>query len=232
MPTKTLITQPSCVTPFVEKNGDNSHCLGNPRFDKIPSFPRRDRCQQVVTEDERTKAAELLKDRAAKETRQQNDLESFNADLARFERDRQWPLVQQTKAVIAACDHDKFIASEFAMRRLEAAAATTVKAILVRLIESFDSELVEYAARREAELQACDLRLFEDEMKDGRERRHYALWDDCVATSYHSCREVCRMRLQAFDREKYSTVENNGDFGIPSLIFLATAEPTDFSWLG
>lgn len=135
MPTKTLITQPSCVTPFVEKNGDNSHCLGNPRFDKIPSFPR--------------------------------DLESFNADLARFERDRQWPLVQQTKAVIAACDHDKFIASEFAMRRLEAAAATTVKAILVRLIESFDSELVEYAARREAELQACDLPLFEDDMKDG-----------------------------------------------------------------
>jgi hypothetical protein len=118
------------------------------------------------------------------------------------------------------------------MRQLEAEAAGIIKRALPRLVESFDSELVEYSAQRESELLSFNLPLFEDTMKDGQPRRHWTLWDDRIATSLHACREVARERLQSMDHPGYTAVENNSRFAINTLIFLCTDEEINFSWLG
>jgi hypothetical protein len=43
---------------------------------------------------------------------------------------------------------------------------------------------------------------------------------------------VARERLQSFDHPNYSTAENNSRFAISTLVFLATDEEINFSWLG
>jgi hypothetical protein len=164
--------------------------------------------------------------------RQENDLAGYNEDLDRVQRAKQWDQVQLTKAKIASCDHGKFVTAENTLLRLESEAAGIIKQALSRLIESFDSELIQYSAQRESELLAFDLPLFIDDMKDGKERRHWVLWDDKIATSLQSCREVSRNRLQAFNHPNYRTAENNSRFAISTLVFLCTDEDINFSWMG
>ncbi len=222
-----VVTKPACLTPHLEQNGKGKGWLGNPRFNGIPAVPKRDRAQQVITDDERAKATQLLADyRSAKAIRSANDLQTFNEHLERVTLAKQWSEVQLMKKQIAEADHGKFVEADAKMRKLEGDAAAVVKPALSRLVESYDSELVEYSAQRESELLAHDLPIFEDTMKDGREYRHYALWADRVAISLHSCREVARERLQAFSpTDHYSEVEKNSRFAISTLVFLATSEP-------
>src|SRR5262245_51678291 len=55
-------TKQTSQTPFIERNGDAKHWLGNPRWSRIPAIPERKRAQEVISDVEKAKAATLLEE--------------------------------------------------------------------------------------------------------------------------------------------------------------------------
>ena len=69
-------------------------------------------------------------------------------------------------------------------------------------------------------------------MRNGQPQRDYTLWSDGIATTLHSCREICRNLRQKFDGYySYTAHEVNSMYSIQSLSFLTTEKPSTFSWL-
>ena len=136
-----------------------------------------------------------------------------------------------------------FLDADSELRTLEAEAAELVRPVLDDLINSFDAELHEFAAQKEAELERYGLPLYREipnqsavhsinRPQPPQYLKVWVLWSDDVCTQLHSCREVVRNLRQKFDRfSTYSRGEINSMFAIPTMQFLFTNEDCDFSWL-
>ena len=237
-----------CRTPFLEKNGDNRHCLGNPRWSSPPAIPSRQRAQEVVDDIERVKAESVLSEyRRQEAVKALHDIQSRREAIERLELGRDYAGAEAVRREIAKCDHQEFLVAQSALQELESDAAELVVPILERLIESFDAELNAYALQREDDLRRFAIPLSRTETVEnwsslssagekfisGQENVVYELWSDAGCTVLHSNREVCRNLLHKFIKGmgSYSMAEVRSMFAISTLTFLCTEEDCQYSWL-
>jgi hypothetical protein len=242
------LEQPArCRTPFLERNGDNRHCLGNPRWGSPPSIPSRQRAQEVVDDIERVRAESVLSEyRRMSEHKALHDIQARREAIERLEVGKDFAGAEIVRRQVSSCNHQEFLVAQAALQELEVSAGELVVPILERLIESFDAELNEYAAKREADLERFGIPLNRDEsivewsslsstgnaVINGEQRLVWTLWSDLPATNLHSNREVVRNLRQKFDHfGNYSKTEINSMYAINSLRFLATNDDCSFSWL-
>jgi hypothetical protein len=231
-------------TPFLERNGSGPYTLGNPRWQTVPARPTRKRAQDVTTGGLRAKAAILLGEyRLQQGIKAANDITGRRDAISRLEFDRRFPEAEAVRREIEACDHGKFLDADSELRTLEAEAAALVMPVLDELILSFDAELHEVAAQKEAELEKYGLPLFQEIPNQSAVHsinapappqylKVWVLWNDDICTQLHSCREVVRNLRQKFDAfSTYSRGEINAMLAIPTTQFLLSDEDCDFSWL-
>ncbi|HEY5706082.1 MAG TPA: hypothetical protein VIS96_10955 [Terrimicrobiaceae bacterium] len=193
---------PKCQTPFSEKSGDRlNQWLGNPRWRQIPvgAFPSRERIQQIVSDDERAEAARILKElREAEKVAAQHDIGRRTARILALEgTSGQAPDLSVQEAELLRrerekCDPALFNSAQETIRASRDAAVEMARAILLRCINSFQSELEETALLAEARLAEMGIPLFEDRMVNGYPYRDWTLWSDQICTALHARREVCR----------------------------------------
>jgi hypothetical protein len=104
---------PRSKTSFNEKNGDNRHTLGNPRWSTIPGVPSRKRAQEIIGDIERAKAATLLEEYRKQEAiRTANDIKVLSEHLGRLEHERRFPEAEDVRRQISGCDHAAFLAAD------------------------------------------------------------------------------------------------------------------------
>jgi hypothetical protein len=246
---KTLLESkaPRCRTPFLEKNGDNTHCLGNPRWKNVPYFPQRARCQEVTTDIERAKAARIIAEfRAAEKLAANNDIAGLTSKIAQMERSgisQEAVEAQALRKDLVARDHQIYLASQDKIVTLIDEAAELVKPILDRCIQSYDDELNSTALQAEATMERLAFPLFTEQVngmnlyKDGRQPgpgiKLWRLWERDECTCLHSCREVVRNLRQKFDGQAhYSALEIKRERAIPTMLYLCTSEDVaSFAWL-
>lgn len=237
-----------CKTPFLERNGDNHHCLGNPRWSSPPAIPSRQRAQEVVDDIERVKAESILAEYQRQSAHKAlHDIQSRREAIERLELGKDFAGAESIRREIAKCNHAEYMASNAALQELEADAAELVVPILERLVESFDSELNSYALQREDDLRRFAIPLSREETTvewsslssvghaviNGEQRVVYELWSDRGCTILHSNREVVRNLLQKFTNGlgSYSHQEVLSMFAISTLAFLCTDADCAFNWL-
>jgi hypothetical protein len=246
---KTLLEPkaPRCRTPFNEKNGDNSHTLGNPRWKNVPHWPQHSRVQEVVSDVERARAGRIIAEfREAERLAVDNDIAGLTSKIHQMERSgisQEAVEAQALRKDPVMRDHQLFLSAEDKKVVLIDDAAELVKPILDRAIESYDSELNSTALQLEAMMERLAFALFTEQVngstalyKDGRSPARIKVWklwerDEC--TFLHSCREVVRNLRQKFDGvAHYSAVEIKRERAIPTMLYLCTSEEVPaFSWL-
>lgn len=240
---------PRCKTPFVERNRDNRHTLGNPRWDRIPAFPKRERCWEVVRPAERQLAAEILRQfRAAESIRAVNDIVARTQEATSLEASRDPEQIVRARTIrqeISACDHGAYRRAQEAIKRLIDESVDLSVKCLERCIESFDGELDALALARENDMTRLGIPLFREEMprgnpiidghQTGRPNVVWELWANKECTCLHSCREICRNLYQILtigQGEHIAMSEIKNARAIPTLVFLFTDEDASrFNWL-
>jgi hypothetical protein len=110
-------------------------------------------------------------------------------------------------------------------------------------VASYDTELNDFALRREADFQKYGQPLYRETPNNGGSQvingraqetycRYWSLWDDAICTQLHSCREVTRNLRQKFDGySTYSAREIRAMYSIPTLQHMFTDGVCNFSWL-
>ena len=234
---------PRCVTPW---------SIG--RAWPVPAFPKRPRVQQVVTDDEREAAAELLATyREAERERDANDLGARATEIRSIEAARtitgEMALrIEELRQQMKGCDHQVYLSALSKLRELEEDAAELVKPILEHCVESFDDQLNAMSCEREAALDMMGIPLYQDTrafslinvaaMTINAPDRNWELHQNKELTFLHSMREVCRHIRECFNGERNRRgelaepmAETYRIRAIPTLIHLCTDEPIEYSWL-
>jgi hypothetical protein len=243
---KTPEAKPRSATPFNEKNGDCRSWLGNPRWNRIPFFPVRERVQQVVDDVQRAKAKRIADEFcAARSAAEANDIAGTTARIAECERSgisQQAVEAQALRQKLETMKHDVFVSAQAKELTLIDEAAEVVKKILDAAIVSYDEELNAVALEFEATMTRLGIPLFVESVngvnltingKATRPTRVWRLWDRDECTLLHSCREVVRNCRQKFDHDRHLTLDEiKRERAIPTLLYLCSSseEVNNFSW--
>jgi hypothetical protein len=134
-----------CQTPFDDYEGLPS------------SWPPRERCQQIVTADERKQVAELVATyRENEEIFRRNDTGAYSRTIYKLEH----PVIggsdpvraEQLRRERSLCDHQACLAAETILHELQHDAKALAKILLERLENSINDELTELAIESETRL--------------------------------------------------------------------------------
>ena len=99
-----------CKTPFLERNGDNHHCLGNPRWSSPPAIPSRQRAQEVVDDIERVKAESILAEYQRQSAHKAlHDIQSRREAIERLELGKDFAGAESIRREIAKCNHAEYV---------------------------------------------------------------------------------------------------------------------------
>jgi hypothetical protein len=204
-------SSPKCETPFAAPVWE---------WNRIPTagIPTRIRAQSVVTANEAKAGAELigayrLQERIATD----NDIEGRQLWLDREQRVRMVTGVemQKMRAEMASCDHGKFLDAQEKLRELRETAFRLVEPIFRRLIQSYDSELIETARDAEHRLDKAGLPI--------RNGNSWLLHSDVTSLALWSCRHAAE--------RTYAEIQTHRD-GIGCVQYFCTDESgVPFTWI-
>lgn len=234
---KATSRQARCKTPF-------SNSLPWP----IPYHPRRERCQEVVTEQERADAAEILADLRANEAKaRDNDIAGRTQEIKNLEaagRPDGFITAQKLRKEVLECEHEAFLVATAEIRERQEEAAAIVTTILSRLVDSFTEELNALLLAREADLLRLDFPIVEERMPEGnvfkdgslggRPSKHWVLLTQKEVVAIHSCLGLAKHLLAKFvsGENGYTRQEIVASRAIEALKFFCTSEAAPgFSWV-
>ena len=173
-----------CKTPFLERNGDDRHYLGNPRWATPPSLPRRERCWRDVLDAERAEGLRLVAVfRQNEELERENDIGAITGRITQLDGSRMpahHDEAQNLRAKREKCDHQQWLIAVSNLRELRASAYDLSKVILERLVDSFNDELNGVALDAEKRLTDAGIPLSNPEGND------WELWHSVEVTWRHS----------------------------------------------
>jgi len=220
---------PTPITNFSERCTDRhprglGPWLGIQRLTKIPDsgFPPRQICQSFISDDERQKGAELVKQcRQQEGILEKHDADRRQNDLTRLAGKNGFDAAQLRRE-LSECSYETFIAAQNRMSEIRKEARDLCVPILERLVSEFDRQLVELAIAREKELQSVGIEIFRDGLNSaGYDTRTFELHSDPILLSLQCRREIVRHKLDLPDDESIGCAQ----------WLLTSEEHTPFHWL-